>query len=104
MLFMVIEHFKQDKGGAAAVGERFRRCGRMLPVGEKADGDCGDGVIAYIASWMEANGSRCFQLMESPDRAALDPWLANWIDLVDVEVVPVLTSTAYWAPAQPAPP
>jgi len=84
MLFMVIEHF--DKRGLDPMAERFRLQGRMLP----------DGVN-YIASWMEAKGARCYQLMEAPDRAALDQWIANWSDLVRFEVTEVLTSADFWA-------
>ena len=35
---------------------------------------------------------RCFQLMETDDRALLDRWISNWQDLVDFEVFPVITS------------
>ena len=84
MLFMVIERFKQ--GDAGAVGARFKASGRMLP----------DGVT-YQASWMEANGSRCFQLMEAPDRDALDLWVRRWDDLVEFEITPVVTSADFWA-------
>jgi hypothetical protein len=34
----------------------------------------------------------CHQLMETADRALLDQWMANWTDLVDFEVVPVINS------------
>jgi len=84
MLFMVIEQFRD--ADPEPVGERFRRCGRMLP----------DGV-SYVASWMEETGARCFQLMEAPDPQALEPWLAAWDDLVDFEVILVLTSADFWA-------
>jgi hypothetical protein len=30
--------------------------------------------------------------METEDRALLDQWMANWRDLVDFEVHPVITS------------
>lgn len=83
MLFMVIESFKG--GDPSAVGVRFREKGRMMP-----------DDIAYVASWMESSGARCFQLMEAPSRAALDPWIANWRDLVDFEVSEVETSADYW--------
>ena len=86
MLFMVIERFKG--GTPAAVGERFRARGRLMP---------DTPGLAYVTSWMAADGSCCYQVMESPDRAALDPWLANWRDLVDFEVIPVLTSAEFWA-------
>jgi hypothetical protein len=30
--------------------------------------------------------------MEAPDRGLLDQWMANWSDLVEFEVHPVITS------------
>jgi len=83
VLFMVIETFAK---GAEAVGERFALKGRMMP----------DGV-SYEASWVDVTGSRCFQLMRAPDRAILDVWIAHWNDLVDFEVVSVLTSQEFWS-------
>jgi hypothetical protein len=84
MLFMVIERFKP--GCSAAIGARFRTRGRMLPEG-----------VAYLASWVEPSGERCFQIMEAPDAALLGVWTGHWNDLVDFEIVPVLTSGDYWA-------
>jgi len=84
MLFMVIERFKN--GDAAPVGERFQRTGRMLPEG-----------VVYHASWVSADGSRCFQIMEAPDAESLQPWIRRWHDLIDFEAVPVLTSADFWA-------
>jgi len=83
MLFMVIEHFKPEH--RTAMGERFQTKGRMLP----------DGVT-YHTSWMETNGASCYQVMEAPNRELLDTWIARWSDLVEFEVVPVLTSAEYW--------
>jgi hypothetical protein len=34
--------------------------------------------------------------MEAPDSAALQPWIRRWDDLVDFEIVPVLTSAEFW--------
>ena len=84
MLFMVIERFKG--GDAKQIGERFRKSGRMLPEG-----------VAYHASWVDSRGARCFQIMEAPDREALDQWVSCWQDLVDFEIVPVFTSVEFWA-------
>jgi len=81
---MVIERFKG--GDATPIGERFRTCGRMLPEG-----------IAHHASWVDSRGARCFQIMEAPDREALDQWVSRWQDLVDFEIVPVFTSVEFWA-------
>src|SRR5579864_6594856 len=87
MIFMVIERFKN--GDPGPVGERFSRLGRMLPEG-----------VAYVNSWLEPNGSRCFQVMEAPDRRALDAWINKWSDLVDFEVIPVVTSADFWSNVQ----
>ena len=81
---MVIERFKN--GDAKQVGERFRTRGRMLPEG-----------VTYQASWMTAGGSQCFQIMDAPSREALDEWVRRWSDLVDFEIVEVLTSADFWA-------
>jgi Protein of unknown function (DUF3303) len=35
---------------------------------------------------------RCYQLMETEDRTLLEQWMANWNDLVDFEVHPVISS------------
>ena len=80
MLFMVIERFG-GREQAAAVYRRFRERGRMMPEGLK-----------YVASWVEPDFGRCFQLVECEDAALLDLWTANWRDLVEFEVVPVVTS------------
>lgn len=79
MLFMVIEHFKNRD--AAPVYRRFDENGRMMPEGLK-----------YIDSWVEPNFERCFQLMETDDPALFQEWVDNWHDLVNFEIVPVVTS------------
>jgi hypothetical protein len=79
MLFMVIERFKAQ--GAAPVYRRFREQGRMMPEGLK-----------YIDSWTEVGFNRCFQVMETYDPSLFAEWTANWDDLVDFEILPVLTS------------
>ena len=79
MLFMIIEHF--HGGNAAPVYARFRDCGRMAPDG-----------LRYIASWVTDNLDRCFQVMECDDEALLAEWISHWSDLVDFEVIPVITS------------
>ena len=72
--YMVIEHFAP--GAKEKVYARFREKGRMLP----------DGLV-YIDSWLEAEGDRCFQLMETNHSALFDEWMENWRDLVRFEVV-----------------
>ncbi|HEX4810388.1 MAG TPA: DUF3303 family protein [Bryobacteraceae bacterium] len=75
--YMVIEHFRD----AAAVYRRFRDRGRLAP----------DGLV-YISSWVDEKLERCYQLMETEDPQLLDLWIANWKDLTDFEVHPVITS------------
>jgi len=84
MLFMVIEQFRN--GDPLPVRTRFQEHGRMLP----------DGVT-YHASWIDPTRARCFQLMEAADADALQPWLDAWSDIVQFEVIAVLTSADYWA-------
>lgn len=79
MLFMVIERFKNRD--AAPAYKRFRERGRMAPEGLK-----------YIDSWVETNFDRCFQLMECDDAKLFQEWIAHWKDLVDFEVIEVITS------------
>lgn len=76
---MVVEHFKD--GDAAPVYRRFRERGRLAPAG-----------LIYVSSWVDENFRRCFQIMETADRNLLDEWIANWSDLVEFEVFPVMTS------------
>jgi len=78
-LFMVIEHFKN--GDAVPVYRRFKERGRLAPEG-----------LSYISSWVDHKLTRCYQVMEAPDRALIDQWMANWSDLVDFEVHQVITS------------
>ena len=49
--------------------------------------------LRYLDSWVEANLGRCFQLMECDDLALLMAWIARWTDLVEFEVIPVVTSS-----------
>ena len=76
---MVIEHFKDRN--PAPVYKRFADKGRMAPDG-----------LNYVNSWIEAGMDRCFQVMETDDPMLLQEWISKWNDLVDFEVVPVVTS------------
>jgi hypothetical protein len=76
---MVIERHTQ---GPRPVYERAATRGRMMPEG-----------LRYIDSWVTADGlDRCFQLMETDDPALLDAWMANWADITEFEVHPVIKS------------
>lgn len=79
MLFMVIERYKNRD--AKAVYARFKEKGRMMPEGLK-----------YVGSWVEDNFDRCFQLMECDDPGLFQQWLVHWEDLVDFEIVHVVSS------------
>ena len=79
-LYMVVEVFKNSD--AAAVYRRFRDHGRLAPAG-----------LTYISSWVDEGFRRCFQLMETSDRALLDQWVERWSDLVHFEIYPVMTSS-----------
>lgn len=76
---MVVERFKDND--AAPVYRRFREKGRLAPDG-----------LNYLSSWVDAEFKRCFQLMETGDRNLLEEWMANWSDIVEFEVFPVMTS------------
>ena len=79
MLFLIIENFRD--GDAVPVYRRFRDHGRLAPEG-----------LRYVASWVTDDFRRCYQVMECDDRQLLDQWLARWEDLVEFEVLPVVTS------------
>jgi hypothetical protein len=79
MLYMVVEHFRDQD--PRPVYRRFRERGRLAP----------DGV-RYISSWVNDEITHCFQLMETNERCLLDEWMANWSDIVEFEVHPVITS------------
>jgi hypothetical protein len=76
---MVIEHFKDRD--PVPVYRRFRDRGRIAPEG-----------LQYLSSWVDEKVEICFQLMETADRELLDEWIANWSDIVDFEVYPVISS------------
>jgi hypothetical protein len=77
--FLVIERFRG--GNPIPVYRRFRDSGRMAPEG-----------LRYISSWVTADFRRCYQIMECEDPRLLDEWMAKWADLVEFEVVPIMTS------------
>ena len=79
MLFMVIEHFRN--GDARPVYDRFRKRGRLAPDG-----------LEYVSSWVTSDLKLCYQVMRCDDRALLDQWIASWSDIVEFEVIPVITS------------
>lgn len=81
MLFMVIEKFREHN--AKAVYQRLREKGRMMPDG-----------LAFVNSWVAADLSRCFQLMECADVTLFQKWIAQWSDLMEFEIVRVVEGKA----------
>src|SRR5580693_4172087 len=79
-LYMVMENFRN--GDAVPVYRRFRDRGGLAPAG-----------LSYVSSWVSDKLDRCYQLMETEDRALLDQWIENWTDIVDFEVHTVISLT-----------
>ena len=75
---MIIEHYK---AGPEPVYRRFRERGRMAPDG-----------LRYVTSWVTTDLARCYQVMECDDRALLEQWMNHWSDIVEFEVIAVVTS------------
>jgi hypothetical protein len=76
---MVVETYTRGPGPVYA---RAAERGRMLPPG-----------LAYVDSWIDERGlDRCFQLMETEDPSLFERWIAEWSDLVEFEIVPVVDS------------
>ena len=78
MLFMVIEQLRNQD--AKSIYRRLRDRGRQMPEG-----------LAFVNSWVAADLSRCFQLMECNDVTLFQRWVAEWSELMDFEIVPVVT-------------
>ena len=74
---MVIEHFKDE----TQIYQRFREKGRMMPAG-----------LNYVSSWTDTDFKKCFQLMETDDAKLFDEWMANWSDIVEFEIIPVMST------------
>jgi len=77
MLYMVIERFLD----APAIYRRFEEKGRMMPDG-----------LRYVSSWIDTDLTTCFQLMETDDFALFAEWTGNWDDIMEFEIVPVVSS------------
>jgi len=88
MLYMVVEKYRD--GDPAPVYQRLRERGRLMPDG-----------LEYRGSWVSEDLGRCFQVMECGERQLLDQWISGWADLVDFDVVPVITSAQAQAAVAP---
>lgn len=88
MLYMILETFRE--GNAIPVYRRFREKGRMAPDG-----------LRYVSSWVTEDFRRCYQVMECEDPKLIDEWIAQWNDLVEFEIIPVMTSAEAAAKISP---
>jgi Protein of unknown function (DUF3303) len=88
MLYMVVERFKTP--GALEVYRRAKSQGRSIPDG-----------LEYVASWVDVDFTRCWQLMKTDDFSLFDKWITKWSDLVEFEVIPVNTSAEAMASIEP---
>jgi len=76
---MVIERYREGK--IKEVYRRFAENGRMMPEG-----------VTYEGSWINESVTVCFQVMSTNQLALLEEWMDQWKDLVDFEVIPVISS------------
>jgi hypothetical protein len=76
---MVVERF--TPGAARLIYSRVADKGRMIPAG-----------LHYIESWVASDLSVCFQLMETDDYALFEQWTREWSDLIDFEIMPLISS------------
>lgn len=77
MLFMVVEKFRNQD--VKPIYRRLSDKGRMMP-----------GGLKFVSSYVSADVSRCFQLMECDDVTLFQRWVAEWSDLMECEIVPVV--------------
>jgi len=78
---MVVEKFRGQDG--KAVYRKLRDNGRALPEG-----------LTFVASYVTADLGRCFQLMETDDITTFQRWIADWSEVAEFEVVPVVEGKA----------
>jgi hypothetical protein len=88
MVYMIVETFRNRD--AMPVYRRFRERGRLAPHG-----------LRYVSSWVTSDMTKCYQVMECDDRRLLDEWTAQWSDLIDFEIIPVITSAEAVERVQP---
>ncbi len=80
MLFMVVERFADND--MIPTYQRLKDAGRAMP-----------GGLRYVDSWIAADFSACFQLMEADDPALLNEWQLMWRGVgMTCEVIPVSPS------------
>ncbi|HYC40659.1 MAG TPA: DUF3303 family protein [Chitinophagaceae bacterium] len=79
MQYLIIEHFRPGR-----IEEIYRRAdanGRMMPAG-----------LSYLKSWVTCDLGTCYQIVETDDRKKISDWMRQWEDLVEFEVIEVISS------------
>jgi hypothetical protein len=79
MRYMVVERFKA--GRAPDIYRRLVEKGRMMPES-----------LHYVDSFISEDFSMCWQVMETDDFASFEQWMQHWRDVMDFQIVPVLSS------------
>lgn len=79
MTYMIIETFKHGK--VKEIYQRLEQKGRMQPKG-----------LMYINSWIDEKMEKCYQVMETDSISNIQQWISNWDDLMEFEIIPVITS------------
>ncbi len=77
---MVIESFRPED--IPVIYARLVEKGRMMPEG-----------LRYVNSWITTDQTRCYQVMETDDEKLLHEWAANWADIFQFEIIPVVHSS-----------
>lgn len=80
MQFMIVERFRN--GNPRTVYRRLEEKGRSIPDG-----------LTYVGSWVADDLTCCYQVMACVDRDLLNRWLEQWRDLVEFDVIPVISSS-----------
>ncbi len=77
--YLVIEYYKEGK--IKEIYKRFEEDGRMLPEG-----------VELVDSWVETNFYRSYQIVKADRLDKLMTWTNQWTDLMEFDIIPVLTS------------
>lgn len=88
MLFMIVEDF--TKSDIVDIYRHLRDRGRGIPDG-----------LTYHASWISADLTTCYQLMEADDASLLQQWAMHWRTFAGISIVPVTASKEVQAVVEP---